>query len=156
MKKPIFILLALPSTFYLQCLERSAARDIPGALRPTADNCSPEGSSRFAISNPNAVHGSRENDIARSISKNGLNYFYEALACHAHPKNQINYLNTLLEETTKQLAHLTSLKKKINPTQKEQNEEIEINLFMHKLDACALHVALILLQERSHPILNRV
>lgn len=156
MKKPIFILLALPSPFYLQCLERSAALDIPGALRPTAHNCSPEGGSRLALIDPDQIHGSRATDVLRSLEKNARNYFYEACAYDTQFKNQMSYLNALLKQTTDQLAHLMCLKKKTSSTHNEQTHEIEINLLIHKLDACALHMAITLLHATTEPRLNRV
>lgn len=150
----IFILLFLLYMPGNNCLEKSSALDIPGALRPTSSNCSPEESSRLAFTTTHPIHGSRENDILLSLSKNAGYYFYEAIACHQESKHQCNYLSKLLEQTTNQLEYLSRLKSKTNATNKEQQEELEINIFVHKLDACALHIALILVQEKNHPVLN--
>jgi len=100
------------------------------------------GELKLALREPSSIHGSREDDVCRSLTKNAKEYFYAAQAAHSDAKKQCDFINKKFELTKDQLKFLQDAKKKLKTEQHEQIAQNEIDIYVHQLDACSLHMAL--------------
>lgn len=115
--------------------------EIPGSLTPTHTNCSPLGELKLAL-HESKVHGSWENDILRSIGQSAKEHFYETQAKYSDIKKQCDFLNKEFDLIKNQIKFLQDTRKKLKPEQHEEIAQCEIDLYVHQLEACSLHMAL--------------
>lgn len=115
--------------------------EIPGTLAPTHTNCSPLGELKLALYE-STVHGSWEDDILRSINKSAKEHFYAAQTTYADIKKQCDFLNKEFDLIKNQIKFLQDARKKLKPEQHEEIAQCEIDLYVHQLEACSLHMAL--------------
>lgn len=143
MKRIVLLSLLSISSFY--CLEKSYKNiEIPGSLVPSHGDSSPLGELKLLLKD-SCVHGSREDDLLRSLSKNAKEHYYEAQAAHSEIKKQQDFIDKKFALTTEQIKYLKDTKKRLKSNEKEKIAQLEIDLLMHHLDACSLHMALMII-----------
>lgn len=143
-------LFSLVLVFSVHCAEKAfKCIDVPGSLVPTTHtNCSPMGELKLALKD-SSIHGSGPDDLLRSLSKSAKEHFYEAQIAHSEIKKQHEFINKKFNLTKEQIQYLKDTKKKLKPEEKEKLAQLEIDLLVHHLDACALHMALMIVQGTS-------
>jgi hypothetical protein len=141
------VLLSLLFISIMHCAEKALRSvDIPGSLIPNPHrDSSPMGELKLLLKD-SCVHGSREDDLLRSLSKNAKEHYYEAQATYREVKEQNKFINKKFDLTQDQIKYLKDKKKKLKPEEKESLAQVEIDLLMHHLDACSLHMALMIIQ----------
>lgn len=145
--KKILICLCF-GTFSIGLEKSSKHLDIPGSLRPTQGDCSPLGDLKLALKD-NSIHGSRDTDLQLALNKQAQAYYYEVRDQHIKKTKQTDMLNEKFKTTTSQINYLKEAKKKLRPEQQEEIAQCEISLLVHKMDACSLHMAMIMVQSAS-------